>query len=104
MMGLTIKKESEPMNVKRILFPCTSSAFVRGVSFGWYTRLPNAEHISGYGRTAYHEYGPRAKDYYEQIFGTNTISFSIAEFLDAKRRGRLESTVKERLTVKEATA
>ncbi len=105
MMGLTLKKESQPINLKRILFPCTSSAFVRGVSFGWYVRLPDAEYISGYGRTAHHEYREHAKDYYEQIFGTNTISFSIAEFLDAKRRGRLESTVKARLTVKEgATA
>ena len=103
-LGLVIKRENEPMNLKRILFPTTSSAFCRGVAFGWYTRLPGAEEFWGFGRTAYHEYHSGYKGYYEQIFGPTAIPFSLAEFVDAGRKGRLESVVKDTISVKEATA
>ena len=36
-----IKKENEPMNYARILFPTTSVAFLRGVAFGWCARNPD---------------------------------------------------------------
>lgn len=49
-LRVPVKNEHNPIDLKRICFPLTHPAMQRSIGFDWYERLPEAEHICGYGR------------------------------------------------------
>lgn len=53
LLRIPIKNENNPINLKRVSFPMTHTAFSRTLGFDWYERLPNAKYMSGYGRSLY---------------------------------------------------
>lgn len=53
LVRVPIKNENNPINLKRVSFPMTHTAFSRTLGFDWYERLPGARYMSGYGRSIY---------------------------------------------------
>ena len=49
-----VKRENQPIDIKRLLFPITHTGTLRLFGFDWYERLPNAKYIGGYGRALHH--------------------------------------------------
>lgn len=50
---LNLKKEYQPIDIKRLMFPIVHTGMLRALGFEWYERLPDAQHINGYGK-AFH--------------------------------------------------
>ena len=48
--SLLIKDESQPFDIKKLMFPLVHSAMLRMISFDWYESVPNGNKVSGYGR------------------------------------------------------
>ena len=71
-LGLKLKDESQPMNPKRILFPCTDVAFSRGASFGWYARM--SERLPNYGCPLSAVMSKdNLNEYMSKVFGQNSV-------------------------------
>lgn len=55
-LSVTLKRENEPMNYGRMLYPLTSVSSSRGLGFGWAARNPDFNHDIGcYTETAFDE-------------------------------------------------
>jgi len=57
---LLLKRENQPIDIKRLMFPMIHNAMLRAMGFDWYQRLPGAEKIEGYGK-AMHYWGNSEK-------------------------------------------
>lgn len=49
-----MKSENQPFDIKRYMFPLAHTAMFRGLMFDWYEKLPDAQHIFGYGSSLVH--------------------------------------------------
>lgn len=47
---LLLKRENQPIDIKRLMFPMIHNGMLRAFGFDWYQRLPDAHEISGYGK------------------------------------------------------
>lgn len=83
MLCTKIKSSNTPLDLKRISFPLTHTAYFRVIGFDWYSRTPNGKYRSGYGH-------PIAKDFDEQtmtegfteIFGKNCVVFACRKIMN----------------------
>lgn len=57
MLIIKIKDSKQPMDLKRMSFPLTHTAFFRVIGFDWYSKVPNGHWRSGYGHTLNQEFG-----------------------------------------------
>ena len=48
-MSLTAKKENQPFDIKRLLFPLAHAAKQRMIEFEWYRKVPGGVEHAGYG-------------------------------------------------------
>lgn len=77
-----IKSATQPLDLKRISFPLTHTAFFRVIGFDWYSRVPGGTYRGGYGHALAFEFkGDQIKDIWKQIFGKNAVYFSGKEIM-----------------------
>ena len=48
-LTVKVKSSSQPLDLKRLSFPLTHTAFFRVIGFDWYSRCPKAKYRGGYG-------------------------------------------------------
>lgn len=79
-MALNLKREDEPINYSRVLYPILEPSFLRGVSFSWRATLPELHDSREYGMGAslYGRYNAAQRaELYEDVFDKDTIVFNI---------------------------
>lgn len=57
MLVIKIKDSKQPMDLKRMSFPLTHTAFFRVIGFDWYSRVPGGRYRYGYGHNLNQEFG-----------------------------------------------
>lgn len=57
MLIVKIKDSKQPMDLKRMSFPLTHTAFFRVIGFDWYSRVPDGKYRYGYGHNLNQEFG-----------------------------------------------
>lgn len=73
-LAVKIKSSSQPLDLKRMSFPLTHTAFFRVIGFDWYSRFPKGKYRSGYGRALGYELNDREmKEFASKMFGDNAI-------------------------------
>ena len=77
-----IKSSNQPVDLKRMSFPLTHTAFFRVVGFDWYSRFPKGKYRSGYGHALSYEYDNKElEEFATKTFGDNAIFIAGAEIL-----------------------
>lgn len=77
MLVVKIKSSTQPLDLKRMSFPLTHTAFFRVIGFDWYSRCPKAKYRSGYGQAlAYNLSEKNLGEFAKQAFGDNALMFS----------------------------
>lgn len=86
LLCVKVKSAEQPLDLKRVSFPMTHTAFFRVLGFDWYGKFPLGTYRMGYGRPAYKNFGSdskKVKEAYQQIFGNkNLVFFSAQELVD----------------------
>lgn len=57
MLIIKIKDSRQPIDLKRMSFPLTHTAFFRVIGFDWYSKVPGGIYRSGYGHNLNQEFG-----------------------------------------------
>lgn len=69
-----IKSSNQPLDLKRMSFPLTHTAFFRVIGFDWYSRCPKAHYRSAYGQAlAYRLSKEETNEFAKQAFGDNAF-------------------------------
>lgn len=100
LLTAVIKRENEPMNYARILFPTTSVSFLRGVAFGWCARNP--DYLGDECLGTYAEYAFRHEEVaskFDEMFEKGTglkgfTAFRMRDIIDMSRSKGDEMTMK----------
>ena len=94
MLCTKIKSANTPMDLKRISFPLTHTAYFRVIGWDWYSRFPQGKYRSGYGHALGCDYDQKQlSEAFEQIFHEKCIYFSAAKVIK-----ETVDTIKEVLT------
>lgn len=81
-LTVKIKSSNQPMDLKRISFPLTHTAFFRVIGFDWHGRCPKTKYRDGYGRATYFEfYGDELNEFGKAVFGNNSVYLSATKIL-----------------------
>lgn len=94
MLVVRVKRDSQPLDLKRVSFPLTHTGFFRVIGFDWYSKVPGGKYRDAYGSAladtlSKSKRGEAAK----KLFGNNAIYISAAEIIDKD-----EEHIKEVLT------
>lgn len=77
-----IKSSNQPLDLKRMSFPLTHTAFFRVMGFDWYSRCPKAHYRSGYGSgLSYKLNSKEQKEFANKILGENAFYISGKEIM-----------------------
>lgn len=77
MLCVKVKSANQPIDLKRMSFPLTHTAFFRGLGFEWYSKFPRGTFRIGYGHAiAYDKTQAEIQNEYRKIFGRNAVYFS----------------------------
>lgn len=70
-----VKSAEQPLDLKRVSFPLTHTAFFRAIGFDWYSKMPGGRYRGGYGRALVHEFKKdgEAKKIMETVLGKNSV-------------------------------
>lgn len=94
MLAVKVKSSGQPLDLKRISFPLTHTAFFRVIGFDWYSKVPGGKHRSGYGHALGHEINnAELQESAKQLFGKSAVYFSAANII-----GKDKESIKEVLT------
>lgn len=97
MVCVKVKSANQPMDLKRMSFPISHTAFFRGIGFDWYSKFPKGTYRAGYGHViSYDKSQEEIQAEYEKIFGKNAIYFAAATMI--KQGDDAEHYLKEVLT------
>lgn len=85
MLCTKIKSSNTPLDLKRISFPLTHTAYLRVIGFDWYSKTPKGKFRYGYGH-------PMARDFsnedlqkgFGELFGQNCVVFSASKIIGEK--------------------
>lgn len=92
-----VKSSDKPIDLKRISFPLTHTAFFRVIGFDWYSKFPEGRYRGGYGHAIPHEFNRNEEDELtEQLFGKNAVLI-----LGTRVKDSGEEYIKEVLTKNE---
>ena len=77
-MVVKLKDAAQPLDLKRVSFPLTHTAFFRVIGWDWYSKVPNGRYRSGYGHAAIHEnrINNKLTEIYKEMFGENAVYIS----------------------------
>lgn len=82
MLCTKIKSANTPLDLKRISFPLTHTAYFRVIGWDWYSRCPVAKYRSGYGHALGYDYNQKeCSKAFEEIFHEKCIYFSAAKVI-----------------------
>lgn len=77
MLIVKVKSSNTPIDLKRISFPLTHTAFFRVIGFDWYSKTPNGKYRSGYGRALrFTMSGKEMEEFANQVLGKNALLIS----------------------------
>lgn len=94
MLAVKVKSSGQPLDLKRISFPLTHTAFFRVIGFDWYSKVPGGKHRSGYGHALGYEINnAELQESAKQLFGKSAVYFSAANII-----GKDKESIKEVLT------
>lgn len=83
MLTVRVKRDSQPLDLKRVSFPLTHTGFFRCIGFDWYSKVPGGTYRFGYGHGIAYEFkDARLKNMAKELFGNNAIYFSAAQIID----------------------
>lgn len=83
MLCTKIKSSNTPLDLKRISFPLTHTAYFRVVGFDWYSKTPKGKYRSGYGHALSYDFDEKQmQEGFREIFGQNCVVFSCAKMLN----------------------
>lgn len=82
MMVVKLKDSAQPLDIKRISFPLTHTAFFRVIGFDWYSKVPEGKYRGGYGRALSYDFSEKElQDMAHQLWGKTAIYFSAAKII-----------------------
>lgn len=82
MLCTKVKSSNTPLDLKRISFPMTHTAYFRVIGFDWYSKTPKGKYRGGYGSALGYNFDEsRMRDGFKEIFGENCVVFSCARIL-----------------------
>ena len=82
MLVVKVKNAAQPLDLKRVSFPLTHTAFFRVIGFDWYSKFPGAKYRLGYGQALSYRTGrSKMKKMIKELFGENAISFSAVDII-----------------------
>ncbi len=94
MLVVRVKRDSQPLDLKRVSFPLTHTGFFRCIGFDWYSKVPGGKYRGGYGRGISYEIdGERLDAVSKELFGKNALYLSAARII-----GEDEKHIREVLT------
>lgn len=98
MLVVKIKDAAQPLDLKRVSFPMTHTAFFRVIGFDWYSKTPRGKYRSAYGHALVKEDRVKGKidDIAKTMFGENAIYISGEKL--RQEGSRAEEYLKERFT------
>ena len=75
MLIVKVKDSSKPIDLKRISFPLTHTAFFRVIGFDWYSRTPKGTYRCNYGRAMSYVFESQSErnEFAKQMFGDNAV-------------------------------
>jgi hypothetical protein len=86
MLVVKIKSSGQPLDLKRISFPLTHTAFFRVVGFDWYSKVPGGKYRGGYGHALAYDYSnEQLQEIAHQAFSKTAVYFSAAKILDEEK-------------------
>ena len=84
MLVVKVKNAAQHLDLKRVSFPLTHTAFFRVIGFDWYSKFPGAKYRPGYGQALTYRVGKsKAKRMMKDLFGNNAISFSAIDIIES---------------------
>lgn len=82
MLVVKVKDASKPLDLKRISFPLTHTAFFRVIGFDWYSKVPGGRYRGAYGcALAYTFEKDKIPGICKQLFGNNSVYLSATQIL-----------------------
>lgn len=82
MLVVKVKSDHQPLDLKRISFPLTHTAFFRAIGFDWYSRVPGGTYRFRYGRAiSYDNKKDKVEKMAKELFGQNAVWFSCTEIM-----------------------
>lgn len=98
MLVVKIKDAAQPLDLKRVSFPMTHTAFFRVIGFDWYSKTPRGKYRSAYGHALVNEGRVKGKidEIAKTMFGENAIYISGEKL--RQEGSRAEEYLKERFT------
>ena len=76
-LTVKVKSSSQPIDLKRISFPLTHTAFFRVIGFDWYSKTPEGKYRSAYGHALSYDLSrSELDDFARQAFGDNAVFIS----------------------------
>lgn len=82
MLVVKVKSSGQPLDLKRISFPLTHTAFFRVIGFDWYSKVPGGKYRSGYGHAiAYDNTDEQLQEIAHQAFSKTAVYFSAAKIV-----------------------
>lgn len=77
MAVVKVKSATQPLDLKRISFPLTHTAFFRVIGFDWYSKVPGGKYRGGYGHALAYDYNnEQMQELGKELFGANAIFFT----------------------------
>lgn len=77
-----IKSSNQPLDLKRMSFPLTHTAFFRIIGFDWYSRCPKAKYRSAYGHALTYELNKEElEEFTKEVYGDNALYIAGAKIL-----------------------
>lgn len=92
---IKMKDASQPIDLKRLSFPLTHTAFFRVIGFDWYSKFPIGKHRWGYGRSLYYNKENKCTDIFKELFGDNSVYMSAERLRREDAEKYLEEVLKK---------
>ena len=82
MLKVKVKDAMQPIDLKRISFPLTHTAFFRVIGFDWYSKCPEAKYLGGYGRSLDYDFSKeRMENAMKEVFDGNAVWFGCVKII-----------------------
>lgn len=80
MLVVRVKRDNQPLDLKRVSFPLTHTAFFRVIGFDWYSKVPGGKYRRAYGVAIGNNLGEKKLEQMgRELFGKNAIYLSAAK-------------------------
>lgn len=101
MLCTKIKSSNTPLDLKRMSFPLTHTAYFRVIGFDWYSKTPKGRYRNAYGRGLPYEVdNDTLQALYKELFGKNLVVFSAAKILKKDKEHIKEAIAESSKAVK----